>query len=131
MANKHIVLFSVLLSLLIVLFEFLFIHFELFDRFPHVGVFFHIFGGILICQISYFSFHDEILKLTLPVVFIYAIGSVSFACISWEIFEWVLGYYFKRVFLGSLDNTIFDLATGVFGGILGFFIARKLDKFVK
>lgn len=131
MNKKTIVIISIFLSLVLIFIEFFFIRFELFELFPHTGIFLHLTGGILVSQIIFFHFYDEIFNLSNLIVLVFIVGSVSLACISWEIFEWILGYFTKRVFLGNLDNTIFDLGTGVLGGIFGFFIARKLDKFVK
>lgn len=130
MNSKTIVVISLVLLFTLVLVEFIFIRFELFDYFPNIGIILHVFGGVLVSHFMYYIKYPHVNTVDKFVEFIYVIGSVAIACISWEVFEWILGFIFKRVFLGDLDNTIFDLIMGVTGGMIGYLILKTTKHFI-
>lgn len=101
----------------IVFLEFLFIQAELFQYFPNIGIFFHLFGGFFVGLLSYYIFQESLLKLQWHLIMIFIVGVVCMAAVGWEGFEWILGRFTGSPYQGGLENTMEDLFVGLFGGI--------------
>jgi hypothetical protein len=89
---------------------------------------FHVVGGMSISistsGVLWHLVHRKIIVLQDKNVFRFLVfGSVCFAVISWEIFEYFLP--FDPEFLSfTYSDTIFDMICGLIGGLLGLFFVR-------
>ena len=114
--------------LLLVFLEFLFIQLELFANFPHVGIFFHLAGGIAVGLGVYYLFLSHLAGLPWYIKACFIVGVVGLAAIGWEGFEWIFSKFYYDNLQGSLDNTMGDLYVGVLGGCMAawWVVFRKL-----
>ena len=118
MEKKIAIKLSIGVLISIVFLEFLFIEAELFCCAPHIGIFFHLFGGFFVGLLVYYIFQKSLLKLEWYLIMIFIIGMVCIAAVGWEGFEWVLGRLTGSLYQVSLDNTMEDLFVGIAGGTI-------------
>ncbi|MBC7450663.1 MAG: hypothetical protein H7259_04160 [Cytophagales bacterium] len=115
---KTPVILSVILLLLTVLLEFVFIKFHLFELLPHIGILFHIAGGVSMAVGIYYFYYLYMMRLPWFLQALFVIGITSMAAVGWEGFEWVLGFYKGKRYQGSLQNTMEDMYFSISGGVL-------------
>lgn len=116
---KNIILVCCGTLLVLVFLEFLFIQLELFINFPHIGILFHLVGGIAVGLGVYYLFLPHLAGLPWYVKTCFIVGAVGLAAIGWEGFEWIFSRFFYHNNLqGGLDNTMGDLYVGLLGGCL-------------
>jgi hypothetical protein len=89
----------------------------------------HIFGGMSISistsGILWHLVRRKIIVLQDKNVFRFLVfGSVCFAVISWEIFEYILPID-PEYLTYSYSDTIIDMICGLIGGLLGLFFVRR------
>ncbi|MGN6647194.1 MAG: hypothetical protein ACTHJT_11770 [Cytophaga sp.] len=119
MNKKKLLIFSVVTLVLIVFLEFLFILKWWFSYFPHIGIFFHITGGIAFSAGVFAWFYGDLSDIKKIIQFIFVSGSAAIAAIGWECVEWILGAVRNRRFQGiGVDNTMEDLFLSMAGGVI-------------
>ena len=100
----------------------------LFEVLPHVGILFHLGGGIAVGIGIYYLFLSHLSGLPWYVKVCFIVGFVGLAAIGWEGFEWVISIFKNNNLQGSLNNTMEDLYVGVLGGCLaaGWVVFKEL-----
>lgn len=95
----------------------------LYQKFLHADVPVHFLGGIAITYFFYKSIKCA-LKLDLLgspsalLLRIFLFTLVCFTVVFWEFLEWVMETLFHLVLQNSIDDTLFDMAVGILGGIV-------------
>ncbi|MBN1384207.1 MAG: hypothetical protein JW983_04905 [Elusimicrobia bacterium] len=107
------------------------IFFDIYAKFPHFDVPFHILGGLavsysFILTLKYFQ-NIKLLPVMKPVFEIIFVTSLVCAVIVvWELCEFTLDYFFQMNVQVSLTNTMVDMLLSSLGGFIMACFVKKI-----
>lgn len=105
--------------------------FKLYYIYPWFDIPMHFIGGfsISLTIVLFFNFFTEgrYLQIHKKVLFSFlVVACVVFIAVLWEFYEFFLKTFFSMVTQPSLEDTLLDLVMGLFGGIVGAILFRKV-----
>lgn len=120
---QHPIIAGILLFLLNVIFTSL----NVYVRIWILDIVMHFLGGITVAWFLLLCFKKEknrISKFAWPLLLI---GGTALVGVLWECYEWVLDRFVftESVFMGGLDDTLFDLVTDIFGASVVALVSLK------
>lgn len=104
---------------------------DAYEVLPWLDIPMHVFGGVaiaymLVLFLNFFSEKKFIFIKSKWVYFLVILGFVSLIAVLWEFYEFLMKFFFGLPFQPSLEDTILDLFLGLFGGVIGAFLFRKI-----
>jgi len=99
--------------------------------FPWIDIPMHFLGGFSIAYTSVLFlkfFHKEkLISINNLILFVFVIVSfVMVIAVLWEFWEYLMDFVFGTSFQLGLEDSLFDLFMGMFGGFVGAIIFRKV-----
>ena len=102
----------------------------LYDIWPWFDIPMHFLGGVAIGSSFFFSLNyfriENIIKLNYFFSIFFVVSLVALIAVLWEFFWFLIGFFLPIVPLASLEDTLLDLALGLFGGLFMAIILEKL-----
>jgi len=117
--------------LFLFLFNWVLFFFNVYSFAEWIDIPMHIVGGSLVAFTYFFSLKylqkRGYLKINSFTRVVFVLSLVALTAVLWEFFEFSLTYLLGTGFQGTLNDTMFDLFLGLFGGL---FMAILLEKLV-
>ncbi len=130
MSKYYAPIISGILALFIGIFVTEFI--DLYARVPIFDKVMHFIGGFISGWIAWLFVRDEVGRSSFIKQGLVVMGGVALIGVLWEFTEYfftAVPYYFPGVneylYIGTLRDTMFDLATDLAGGLLGFIVFSR------